>query len=141
MEHGRVPCFTFLISRRSFMRIDKWLWAARFYKTRQLAAKACDLGRVRVGGVLAKPAREVRLGDRVFVLTEGGEFTVEVVALSEKRGPAAVAQTLFAETAESRAAREQLREQKRLAAQFEVLPQARPDKRDRRTLNRLRGRS
>ena len=74
------------------MRIDKWLWAARFFKTRALAAKACDLRRVRMHDIEAKPAREVRAGDMLQVKTEGGEYEVEVLGLSEMRGPAAVAQ-------------------------------------------------
>src|ERR1017187_9399998 len=84
------------------VRIDKWLWAARFFKTRALASKACDLGRVLSNGHEAKPAREVHLGDRLHVKNEGGEFEIEVLALSEMRGPAAVAQSLYRETDASR---------------------------------------
>jgi len=80
------------------VRIDKWLWAARFFKTRSLASKACDLGRIHSNGIQAKPAREVRAGDMLTVRNEGGEFQVEVLTLSEMRGPAAVAQTLYRET-------------------------------------------
>jgi len=84
------------------VRIDKWLWAARFFKTRALAIKACDIGRVEINGVRAKPAREVRAGSMVQVENEGGIFHVEVLQLSEMRGPATVAQTLFKETDASR---------------------------------------
>ena len=87
------------------VRMDKWLWAARFFKTRALASKACDLGRIRTNGLEAKPAREVRVGDMLQVKNEGGEFEIEVLQLSEMRGPAAVAQTLYRETDASKEAR------------------------------------
>ena len=80
------------------VRMDKWLWAARFFKTRALAAKSCDLGRIASNGQLAKPSREVHTGDMLRVKNEGGDFEVEVLVLSEVRGPAAVAQTLYRET-------------------------------------------
>ena len=80
------------------LRIDKWLWAARFFKTRALASKACDLGRIHSNGNQAKPARDLRVGDQLVVRNEGGEFQVEVLELSEMRGPAAVAQTLYRES-------------------------------------------
>ena len=86
------------------VRIDKWLWAARFFKTRAMAARACDLGRILSNEQPAKPAREVRVGDMLRVSNEGGEFQVEVLLLSEVRGPAAVAQTLYRETEASREA-------------------------------------
>jgi len=79
-------------------RIDKWLWAARFFKTRELASKACEMGRITSNGVRAKSAREVRAGDRLQVKNEAAEFEIEVLALSQQRGPAAVAQTLYRET-------------------------------------------
>jgi ribosome-associated heat shock protein Hsp15 len=82
----------------SRVRIDKWLWAARFFKTRALAAKACELGRVNSNGIAAKPAREVHVGDRLQVKTEGGDYQIEVLILSEMRGPSAVAQTLYLES-------------------------------------------
>ena len=122
------------------VRMDKWLWAARFFKTRALAARACDLGRVISNGQVAKPAREVRAGDMLQVKNDGGDFQVEVLLLSEVRGPAAVAQTLYRETEASRAARMKLAEELKAMRQFEVLPEGRPSKRDRRVLNRLRGR-
>ena len=121
-------------------RIDKWLWAARFFKTRQLAAKACELGRILSNNVPAKAAREIKAGDTLRITNEGGEFTVEVLALSEVRGPASVAQTLYRETEESIAARAKVKEDRKLLAQWEVLPAAKPNKRDRRTLQRFRGR-
>lgn len=122
------------------MRIDKWLWAARFYKTRALASKACDLGRVRLNGVLAKPAREVKLGDRLSITNESGLYDIEVLELSEIRGPAAAAQKLFSESDASREARAKLLADKRAMAQFEALPEAKPTGRDRRVLNKFRGR-
>ena len=120
------------------MRIDKWLWAARFFKTRALAAKACDLGRVRLHGTEAKPAREVRVGDMLHVKTEGGEFEVEVLGLSEMRGPAAVAQTLYRETDASKEARARAAEERRAMQQFAPLPERRPSKRDRRRIIQFR---
>ena len=121
------------------VRMDKWLWAARFFKTRAFAAKACDLGRIRVGAVEAKPAREVRLGELLQIRNEGGEFAVEVLALSEMRGPAAVAQTLYRETEESKAARARLAEERKAMQQFAPIPERRPSKRDRRRIIQFRG--
>ena len=121
-------------------RIDKWMWAARFFKTRQLAAKACELGRVQSNGVTAKAAREVKLGDTLRITNDGGEFTVEVLALSDVRGPATVAQTLYREGEASVAARAKAKEDRKLLAQWEVLPTAKPMGRDRRNLQRVRGR-
>ena len=122
------------------MRIDKWLWAARFFKTRTLAARACELGRVDSNGQRTKAAREVRAGDRLRVKNESGEFQVEVVALSEIRGPAAVAQTLYRETEESRELRRKLAEERKATPHYEAAREGRPSKRDRRQLGRLRGR-
>ena len=122
------------------MRIDKWLWAARFFKTRTLAARACELGRIESGGMPAKPAREVRIGDMLRVKKEGGEFQVEVLLLSDMRGPAAVAQTLYRETEASRELRLKVAEEHRAARQFEVAGEGRPSKRDRRRIDRFRGR-
>ena len=120
--------------------MDKWLWAARFFKTRTLAARACELGRIYANGHLAKPAREVRVGDLVRVKNEGGEFQLEVLALSEMRGPAAVAQTLYRETEASREARFKLLAERKTLPHFEALREGKPSKRDRRELARLRGR-
>jgi len=122
------------------MRIDKWLWAARFFKTRALAAKACELGRIASNGQPAKAAREVRTGDLLQIRNEGGDFQVEVLLLSEVRGPAAIAQTLYRETEPSREARAKLAEERKAMAQFEAIPAGRPSKRDRREINRFRGR-
>jgi ribosome-associated heat shock protein Hsp15 len=123
------------------VRIDKWLWAARFFKTRSLAARACDLGRVQSNGQPAKPAREVRIGDMVRVTNDGGEFHVEVLLLSEIRGPATVAQTLYRETDASRELRMKVAAERKAMKQFEELPAGRPSKRDRRRIIQFRGRS
>jgi len=123
------------------VRIDKWLWAARFFKTRSLAAHACELGRIESHGALAKAAREVRAGDMLLIKTEAGGFEVEVLALSEMRGPAPVARTLYRETAESAAARERLAAARKIEPGFEGFREGRPTKRDRRQLSRLRGRT
>ena len=122
------------------VRIDKWLWAARFFKTRALAVKACELSRVQSNGQVAKPAREVKPGDKLEITTEGGIFGVEVLLLSEVRGPANVAQTLYAESDASRAARAVAQEQRKTMQAFERLPALKPQGRDRRQLTRLRGR-
>ena len=122
------------------MRIDKWLWAARFFKTRALAARSCELGRIESNGVQAKAAREVRAGDLLRVKNDSGDFQVEVVALSEMRGPAAVAQTLYRETEASREARQKLAEERKAMPHFEAVREGKPSKRDRRELGRLRGR-
>ena len=122
------------------VRMDKWLWAARFFKTRALAARACELGRISSNQQPAKAARDVRVGDLLLVKNDGGEFQVEVLLLSEVRGPAAVAQTLYRETEASREARLKLAEERKAMAQFEALPSGRPSKRDRREINRFRGR-
>ena len=122
------------------MRIDKWLWAARFFKTRSLAAHACDLGRVRTHGEPAKPARQVKIGDMLHVKNDSGEFEIEVLALTEIRGPAPVAQTLYRETEASRELRRKLVEQRKLMPPVETAREGRPNKRDRRRLSRLRGR-
>ncbi len=122
------------------VRIDKWLWAARFFKTRTLAARACELGRVEINGQRVKPAREVRLHDRLRIQTDGGQFDVEVLGLSEIRGPAAVARTLCHESEESRAQRLKMAEERRLAPGFDAPGGIRPAKRDRRLMERFRGR-
>jgi len=122
------------------VRIDKWLWAARFFKTRGLAARACELGRIESNGQQAKPSREVRIGDMLQVKTEGGDFLVEVLALSVMRGPAAVARTLYQETEASRELRLKLAEERKATPHFEALREGKPSKRDRRKIDRLRGR-
>jgi ribosome-associated heat shock protein Hsp15 len=120
------------------VRMDKWLWAARFFKTRALAAKACDLGRIRCGEAEAKPAREVRVGDRLSVKNEGGEFHIEVLQLSEMRGPAAVAQTLYRESEASRELRLKVAAERKAMQEFAPLPERRPSKRDRRRIIQFR---
>jgi ribosome-associated heat shock protein Hsp15 len=122
------------------MRIDKWLWAARFFKTRALATRACELGRVQVNGQPAKAAREIRTGELLRVTNDSGDFQVEVLALSEVRGPASVAQTLYRETQESRELRMKVAAERKAIRQFEQLPAGRPSKRDRRKIMQLRGR-
>ena len=123
------------------VRMDKWLWAARFFKTRALASKACDLGRIVANGREAKPSREVRLGEMLHVKNEGGEFEIEVLALSEMRGPAAVAQTLYRETEASRESRVKLAEERKAMPDYEASREGKPSKRDRREIGRLRGRN
>ena len=120
--------------------MDKWLWAARFFKTRTLAARACELGRVDSNGQPAKPSREVRVGDQLRVKNDSGEFQVEVLGLSEIRGPAPVAQTLFHETEASRALRLKMAEERKAMPHFEERREGKPSKRDRRQLSRLKGR-
>jgi len=122
------------------MRIDKWLWAARFFKTRSLATHACELGRIESNGQPAKPAREVRVGDTLQVKNASGDFQIQVLALSEMRGPAAVAQTLYRESEASRALRLKLAEERKAMPHFEALREGRPSKRDRRRIDWLRGR-
>jgi ribosome-associated heat shock protein Hsp15 len=119
-------------------RMDKWLWAARFFKTRTVAAKACELGRIQSNGQPARSARDVRVGDRLSIKTEGGDFEVEVLALSEIRGPASVAQTLYRETEASKEARRLFAEERRAGLHFTPAPAGRPSKRDRRRIIRFR---
>jgi ribosome-associated heat shock protein Hsp15 len=120
-------------------RIDKWLWAARFFKTRTLAARACELGRVEAQHQPVKPSREVRPGDLLHIRTEGGDFEVEVLLLSDVRGPAAVAQTLYRETDASKETRRKVAEEKRALMHFTPAPTGRPSKRDRRKIHKFRG--
>ena len=122
------------------VRMDKWLWAARFFKTRSQAARACELGRIQANDQRAKPAREVRIGDMLRVTNAGGDFQVEVLLVSEVRGPAAVAQTLYRETEASRELRLKLAAERKAMKQFEELPAGRPSKRDRRRIMQFRGR-
>ena len=122
------------------VRIDKWLWAARFFKTRALASRACDNGRIQSNGMRAKPAREVHAGDKLHIENAAGTFEVEVREASATRGPAAVAQALYRESEESRLARLHLAEQRKAMEQFFTLPPRRPTKRDRRRIIQFRGR-
>jgi ribosome-associated heat shock protein Hsp15 len=123
------------------VRIDKWLWAARFFKTRALAARACDLGRIQSNGQPAKPAREVRVGNMLRITNDGGDFEVEVLLLSDTRGPASIAQTLYRETDASRELRQKVAAERKAMMQFEQLPAGRPSKRDRRHIIQFRGRA
>ena len=120
-------------------RIDKWLWAARFFKTRELASKACEMGRVTSNGVRAKPAREVRLADRLHIRNEAAEWEIDVLALSQQRGPAAVAQALYRETEASIELRRKAAEERRLLAPALAIPTGRPSKRDRRLIHSFSG--
>jgi ribosome-associated heat shock protein Hsp15 len=122
------------------VRMDKWLWAARFFKTRALASRACELGRIQSNGQPAKAARDVRIGDMLRVTNDGGDFQVEVLLLSEVRGPASVAQTLYRETEASRELRLKVAAERKAMKQFEELPEGRPSKRDRWKIIQVRGR-
>ena len=121
------------------VRMDKWLWAARFFKTRALAAKACQLGRIQSNGQLAKAARDVRIGDKLVVVNEGGEFHVDVLLLDDVRGPASIAKTLYTETEASKERRLKVAAERKAMMQFEVLPAGRPSKRNRRKIIQFRG--
>lgn len=122
------------------VRMDAWLWASRFYKTRTLAKKACDLGRILSNGQAAKAAREVRVGDLLRVTNDGGDFEIEVLGLSETRGPASEAQKLYRETEQSKEVRLKVAAERRAAREWEDLPAGRPSKRDRRRIIQFRGR-
>jgi ribosome-associated heat shock protein Hsp15 len=122
------------------VRMDKWLWAARFFKTRSLAARACEFGRIESNGQPAKAAREVRAGDMLRVKNDSGDFQVEVLGLSEMRGPAAVAQTLYRETEASRTMRLKLAEERKAMPHFDAPRGGKPSKRDHRKIDRFRGR-
>lgn len=121
------------------IRMDAWLWAARFFKTRTLAKKACDLGRIVSNGQTAKAAREVRMGDMLRITNDGGDFEVQVLGLSDVRGPAAEAQKLYQETEASKDQRLKVAAEKRAAREFEILPMGRPSKRDRKRIIQFRG--
>ena len=122
------------------VRMDKWLWAARFFKTRALASRACELGRIQCGEQPVKASREVRVGEMLRVKNDSGEYQMEVLVLSDIRGPAAIAQTLYRETDASRELRLKVAEERKSLMNFELLREGRPSKRDRRDLDRLRGR-
>jgi ribosome-associated heat shock protein Hsp15 len=121
------------------VRIDKWLWAARFFKTRALAQKACEMGRIVSNGTEAKPSRDVKAGDMLTVKNEGGEFHIEVLGLSQMRGPAAVAQALYRETEPSKEARAKAAAERKAMQEFAPIPEHRPSKRDRRRIIQFRG--
>ena len=120
------------------VRIDKWLWASRFFKTRALAAKACELGRIESGGQPAKPSREVQTGDMLKIKNDSGDFQVEVLALSDMRGPSAIAQTLYHETETSRELRQKMAEERKANPHFDSSP-GKPSKRHRREYIRFVG--
>ena len=120
------------------VRIDKWLWAARFFKTRALASKACDLGRIRSNDIEAKPARDVHVGDMLRIKNEGGDFHIEVLGVSDIRGSAAVAQTLYRETDESKERRQREAAERKAMQEYAPLPERRPTKRDRRRIIQFR---
>jgi ribosome-associated heat shock protein Hsp15 len=122
------------------VRIDKWLWAARFFKTRSFASRACDLGRIGSNGQPAKASREVQAGDLLQIKNDSGECQVEILVISDMRGPAAVAQTLYRETDASRELRLKLAEERKAMPHSEALRDGKPSKRDRREIGRLRGR-
>jgi len=119
------------------LRMDKWLWAARFFKTRTLATRACELGRIESNGQAAKAAREVRVGDLLRVKNDSGDFQVEVLVLTETRGPAAVAQTLYRETEASRELRLKLAEERKAMPHGDAFRAGKPSKRDRREIHRF----
>jgi ribosome-associated heat shock protein Hsp15 len=120
------------------VRLDKWLWAARFFKTRSLATRACELGRIQCNKQPAKPAREVHVGDLLQIRTAGPEFEVEVLLLSDVRGPARVAQTLYKETEQSHESRLKVAAERKAMMNFNPAPTARPSKRDRRRIIQFR---
>lgn len=117
------------------------MWAARFFKTRSLAARACELGRIEASGQPAKPSREVRIGDHLKIKNDSGEFEVKILGLSELRGPAAAAQALYRETEASIELRRKLAAERMLMPNFDASRPGKPSKRDRREIDRLRGRS
>jgi len=122
------------------LRIDKWLWAARFYKTRSLAVEEIDKGRVRINDLEAKPSREVKAGDTVALRQGAVVRTVVVHGISSQRGPAPVAQQLYEETAESLTLKTQAAEQRHLTSDpASSLEHGRPTKRDRRSLDKAQG--
>ena len=119
------------------VRLDVWLWAARFFKTRALAKQAADGGKAEVNGAAGKPSRALHVGDRLRVTRGEVRFEVDVVALAEQRGPASVAQMLYRETPESAAARAAAAEMRRLQGASQARPSKRPDKRARRLIRAL----
>ncbi len=125
------------------IRIDKWLWAARFFKTRALATAACEAGRIACNTQPAKPSRNLKLNDLLHIRNEAGEFDIQVLELSDTRGSATIAQTLYAETDASRERRRKLAEEReterKLNPQPESLRRGKPSKRDRRLIHSFSG--
>ena len=134
------PAFSWQDVSVTGIRIDKWLWAARFYKTRSLGAKACELGRVQSAGQRVKAAREVHPGDKLHITNDSGDFDIEVLAVSDMRGPATVARTLNRETDASRELRLKVAAERKALHPFEPRAQGRPSTRDRRRIIQFRGR-
>lgn len=126
------------VRQKEALRIDKWLWSARFFKTRAVASRACDIGRIQSNGLRAKPAREVRAGDKLRIENERGIFEIEVLRINAVRGPAAVAQTLYRESDASREARLHLAQERKAMEQYVRMPERRPSKRDRRRIIQFR---
>jgi ribosome-associated heat shock protein Hsp15 len=122
------------------LRVDRWLWCTRLFKSRSLAAEAASGGKVHVNGQRVKPAHSLRVGDTVAITRQGYSFECEVLKLPDRRGSAPIAQSCYSETDAARAAREKFAEQSRLAAAFAPRSLERPDKHGRRELRRLRGR-
>ena len=120
------------------VRLDKWLWAARFFKTRSVAREAVSGGKVHLNGNRAKPGRSLNVGDELRVQRGDDEYTISVAELSVRRGPASVARTLYVESEESLVKREQLAEQRKLEHQQNATRERRPDKRQRRRLVRFK---
>ena len=127
------------MSEMTTVRLDKWLWAVRFFKTRSLASEAVDTGKVKVGGERVKPARSLRVGDELAIDNGAETWEVAVLGLSDKRGAAPVARLLYAETPASVARREQLAEQRKLFREPGSTIKGRPTKRDRRQLSKAGG--
>ncbi|MFP3551711.1 RNA-binding S4 domain-containing protein [Paraburkholderia sp. SIMBA_049] len=119
------------------LRIDKWLWAARFFKTRSLATDAVEKGRVRIGGATVKPAKDVRVGDLVEIEIERIVWQIQVLGVCDERGPASVAQTLYVETEEGRQKRQQENERRKTYREPAAELQGRPTKRDRRVIDKF----
>lgn len=122
----------------SSVRLDKWLWAARFFKTRSVAREAVSGGKVQLNGNRAKPGRTLKIGDELRIQRAEEEFTINVVELSVSRGPATVARTLYEESEENRMKREKLAEERRLVRVQSAIHEGRPDKRQRRNLMRFK---
>jgi len=128
-----------MLPERATMRVDKWLWAARFFKTRSLALAAIENGRVKLDGQRVKPAREVRPGDRLAIRIGDHEWTLTIRGLSMQRGPAPLAQQLYEEDADSHARRQEHVRDRALHAAPEATIKGRPTKRDRRLIHRFTG--
>ena len=122
----------------SSTRLDKWLWAARFFKTRSIAREAVSGGKVHLNGNRAKPGRSLNVGDELRIQRGEEEYIISVVELSARRGPAVLARTLYEESEESRIKREQLAEQRKLEHQQHAMRERRPDKRQRRRIVRFK---